>query len=78
MFVYDLHGLSLDDGLAEVQYQLDNKPRVIIFITGQGWHSPNSIPILRPSVVQLCRQNRYIAFVDKQNQGRVVAKLHHR
>jgi len=71
--VYDLHGYTAYEASVFVdqilEEALDEGCKTVQFITGKGIHSVGRSPVLRPLVLQKCRNKHFKAFVRKDNEG---------
>ena len=70
----DLHYLNAEDALREVRETMQSyvyKNREICFIVGQGYHSPDYRPVLKPKVEQWLSSNGYSPRVNSSNPGRI-------
>ena len=80
---FDLHGVLSDDARAFVTDALKSYPKTVCgkrvmkinFITGQGHHSADQKPVLKPMVLDHCKSLGYNAEVNQYNQGIITVSL---
>lgn len=85
---YDFHKVRFADCENFVVYALNNYPKTIngqkleniIFISGKGMHSEGGSkdkpkPVLKPMILDKCKELGYKPFVDPNNEGQIIVPL---
>lgn len=80
---FDFHGVKYTDCENFVTYALNKRPRMIgnqplsqfIFISGKGKHSKDGKPVLKPMILEKCKEMNYQARVDPMNEGQIIVSL---
>ncbi|KAK8858147.1 hypothetical protein M9Y10_013248 [Tritrichomonas musculus] len=80
---FDFHGVKYNDCESFVSYALKNHPKAIgnqklsqfIFISGKGKHSKDGKPVLKPMILDKCKEMNYAARVDPMNEGQIIVPL---
>lgn len=80
---FDFHGVKYTDCENFVTYALQNRPKMIgnqrltqfIFISGKGKHSKDGKPVLKPMILDKCKELSYQANVDPMNEGQIIVPL---
>ena len=78
----DLHGYKYKDAKnlveSSIKHARENNIGIFHFITGIGNNSINSIPILRPMVMEVCKCLNVHAYISKLNPGIVICNVNKR
>lgn len=80
---FDFHGLKEKECKEFVDYSLKYHPKRItgqvvqqyVFIPGKGHHSVDNVAILKPMVLERCKELGYKAEVNQFNEGQILVNL---
>lgn len=80
---FDFHGVKYVDCENFVEYALNNRPKNIgnqrltqfIFISGKGMHSKDGKAVLKPMIMEKCKELNYQAKVNPMNEGQIIVSL---
>lgn len=75
----DLHGLFADEAVVRIEERIKacraaGQPHLVV-IVGQGNHSKDGIPVLKPRIRNLMEQYGFSVVVDKPNRGCILVQF---
>lgn len=80
---FDFHGVKYVDCENFVVYALSHHPKTIgnqkltqyIFISGKGIHSKDGKAVLKPMIIDKCKEMNYNPVIDPMNEGEILVPL---
>ncbi|OHS96821.1 hypothetical protein TRFO_09704 [Tritrichomonas foetus] len=80
---FDFHRVKYVDCENFIEYALNNKPKTIcdqklsqlIFISGKGHHSKEGKAVLKPMILEKCKDMKYKPQIDPKNEGQILVPV---